>query len=487
TIVAVIVLVLLFGIISLNRLPYQLSPAVIEPEITVTTNWRGATPYEIEREIVEEQENVLKSLPGLIEMESDSANGRCTVTLRFSLGTEVDDALLRVSSKLNEVGDYPDGAKNPIINATGAATSPVAWCMLKTTKGAPRSILTYRTFFEEDIRQHLERIEGVASLLVGGGTRRELHIVINPEKLAAYGVTISDLMRVLGQENANISAGNLGVGRRDYRIRTTAEFKTPESIENVVVQSTGQRRILVGDVAAVRYGYEKVSAAVIHNGAEGIIVGFRPEHGANVLEMTDRIKKVVNGLNENRLKDTDVEFKWIADQTPYIRGAIDIIKQNIMVGGVLAVIVLLIFVRSIRATLVVSTAIPISIIGTFIFLDLFGRNLNVVSLAGIAFAVGMLVDSAIVVIENIDRHRKMGKSGYDAAYDGAREVWGAILSSTLTTIAVFLPVVFLEGESGQLFRDIAIAVVFAITLSMFVSMSVIPMFAASLFGKAKQK
>ncbi len=487
TVIAVIVLVLIFGIISLTRLPYQLSPTVIEPEVTVTTTWRGATPYEIEREIVEEQENVLKSLTGLTEMESDSENGRCTVTLRFLIGTNSDDALLRVSSKLNEVSSYPDGADNPVISATGAATSPVVWVILKTTEDNSRAIGTYRTYFEEEIRQHLERIEGVASLLVGGGTRNELHVIVRPEKLAAYGITISDMVRILAQENVNISAGNLGVGRRDFRIRTTAEFKTPESIEKVVITSTGQRRVLVRDVAEVRLGYEKENASVIHNGKEGIVVGFRPEHGANVLDMTDRVREAVNHLNEARLRPQKISLVWVADQTPYIRGAIDIIKQNILVGGLLAVIVLLIFVRSIRATVVVSTAIPISIIGTFIFMDIAGRNMNVVSLAGIAFAVGMLVDSAIVVIENIDRHRKMGKNGFDAAYDGTKEVWGAILSSTLTTVAVFLPVVFLKGEAGQLFKDIAIAVVFSITLSLFVSMSVIPMFSASLFRKAGNK
>ncbi|MDM8516032.1 efflux RND transporter permease subunit [Desulfobacterales bacterium HSG16] len=487
TVVAMIVLVALFGIISLLRLPYQLSPTVIEPEISVSTSWRGAAPYEIEREIVEEQENVLKSLPGLVEMESDSANGSCTVTMRFSIGTDIDDALLRVSSKLNEVGSYPDGADNPVINATGAATSPVVWIIFKTVGDNPRSIVTYRTYFDEEIKQHMDRIKGVASLMVGGGTEKELHIIIDPEKLAALGITIKNVIDVLKQENVNTSVGNLGVGRRDYRIRTTAEFKTRESINEVVIKSTGQRRILIKDVAEVRHGFEKGRAVVIHNGTEGIAIGFRPEHGANVLDMTDRIREVVNHLNETRLKPKNLELVWVADQTPYIRGAISIIKQNIIVGGILAIIVLLIFVRSFRATVIVSTSIPVSIIGTFIFMDLFKRNLNVVSLAGIAFAVGMLVDSAIVVIENIDRHRKMGKPGVDAAYDGTKEVWGAIVASTLTTIAVFLPVVFLKGEVGQLFKDIAIAVVFAITLSMFVSVSVIPMFAASLFGKSEKK
>jgi HAE1 family hydrophobic/amphiphilic exporter-1 len=420
-------------------------------------------------------------------MESDSANGRSNITLRFAVGTDVDNALLKVSSKLNEVSSYPEGVNEPIINAAGASANPVVWVLLKTDKGNARPVETYRTYLEEEIRQYLERIEGVADLFVSGGTKKQLHIIIKPERLAAYGLTINDLIRVLSQENINVSAGNLGVGRRDYRIRTKAEMKTPEGLQDVVIKSTGQRRVFLRDVAKVEYGYEKNNAAVIHNAKDGIAIGFRPEHGANVLELTDNIRRTVDSLNVNKLKPEGLKLVWAADQTHYIRGAIKGIRQNIIIGGILAIIVLLVFVRSARATLIVSTAIPISVIGTFIFMDLGGRNLNVVSLAGIAFAVGMLVDSAIVVIENIDRHRKMGKTGFDAAYDGASEVWGAILSSTLTTIAVFLPVIFLKGEAGQLFRDIAIAVVFSITLSLFVSISVIPMFAAKLFSKSRKK
>ncbi|OQY01952.1 MAG: acriflavin resistance protein [Desulfobacteraceae bacterium 4572_130] len=487
TVISIVILVTIFGIISLNRLPYQLSPTVVEPEITVRTTWRGATPYEVEREIVEEQENVLKSLSRLVEMESDSSNGSSNITLRFAVGTDVDNALLKVSSKLNEVSSYPEGVDKPIINATGASANPIAWAMLKIAQDNPRPIETYRTYFEEEIRQYLERIKGVADLFVGGGTRKELHIIIKPEKLAAYGLTITNLISILSRENINVSAGNLSLGRRDYRIRTKAELKTPKGLQDIVIKSTGQRRIFLRDVAQIEYGYQKKTAMIIHNHKSGIVVGFRPEHGANILELTDKIRKTVKHLNTSKLEKQGLKLVWIVDQTHYIRGAINGIKQNIIFGGILAIIVLMVFVRSFRATLIVSTAIPISVIGTFIFMEMAGRNLNVVSLAGIAFAVGMLVDSAIVVIENIDRHIKMGKNGFDAAYEGTSEVWGAILSSTLTTIAVFLPVIFLKGEAGQLFRDIAIAVVFSITLSLFVSVSVIPMFAAKLFSKVHEK
>ncbi len=487
TIIVGVIFVLLFGWIGLSSMPYQLTPTVTEPEITVTTVWTGATPYEIERDIVEEQEDVLKGIPGLIEMESSSINSQGTVTLRFQIGTDVDDALLRVSNKLNEVPSYPENVEKPIINATGAATSPVIWMILKTKENNDRPISTYRTFFENEVRQHLERVEGVADLFIGGGTETEMHITIRPERLSSYGLTVKDLIDVLRRENVNVSAGIMGVGRRDFRIRTVGEFKTVEDIERIIVKSTGQNRILLSDVASVSIGYEKRTVAMIHNSREGIAVGVKPEPGTNVLAMTDRANEVVTWLNEKKLSPEGIYLDWVYDQRPYIRGAINLVKQNILIGGVLAITVLLLFLRSISSTVVVATAIPISIFGAFIFMSAFGRNLNVISLAGISFAVGMLVDNAIVVLENIDRHRKMGKKAFDAAYDGAREVWGAILASTLTTVAVFLPVVFIKEEAGQLFRDIAIAVSCAVTLSLIVSVSVIPMVSKQLFTLTEGK
>ncbi|MCK5204926.1 MAG: efflux RND transporter permease subunit, partial [Desulfobacterales bacterium] len=481
TVIVAVILVILFGLIGLSRMPYQLSPTVIEPEITVTTTWAGSTPYEVEREIIEEQEKVLKGVPGLVEMESASFNSQGTVTLRFSIGTDVDTALLRVSNKLDEVPSYPENVDKPIITATGAATSPVIWMVLKTSGDNPRSPYQYRTYFENNIRQYLERTTGVADLFIGGGTKKEMHIIVRPEKLAAFGLTISELIEILKAENINISAGVMGVGRRDYRIRAVGEFKSAEDIEDIVIRSTGRQRIRVSDLATVKYGYEKLATAMLHLGQEGIAIGVKPEPDANILELSDRLEAVVNQLNAEKLAPVKIKLDWVYDQGPYIRGAIKLVRQNILIGGTLAIIVLLIFLRSFISTFVVATAIPISIIGTFGFMHLMGRNLNVVSLAGIAFAVGMLIDSAIVVLENIDRHCNMGKSAFQASYDGTREVWGAILASTLTTVAVFLPVIFMEEEAGQLFRDIAIAVTFAVGLSLFVSVSVIPMFSRRLF------
>ncbi len=485
TVIVGVILIVLFGTIGLMRMPYQLTPDVTEPEITVTTVWPGATPYEVEREITEEQEEALKGVPGLIDMESSSFNSMGSITLRFRIGTHVDDALLRVSNKLNEVPSYPENVEKPVINATGAATSPIIWTILRTATDNPNDVSTYRTYFENEIRQYLERVDGVADLFIGGGTERQMHVELKPEKLAAFGLTVNDVINVLRAENVNVSAGNMGLGRRDYRIRTVAEFKSPKDIEGVILRSTGQERIMLSDIADVHFDYEKKNVAMIHNGKAGLAVGIKPEPGVNVLELTDRVEGVVKGLNEGKLKGQKIYLDWVYDQRPYIRGAIDLVQWDIVVGGALAVAVLLVFLQSVTATLVIATAIPISIIGTFILMDLLGRNLNVISLAGISFAVGILVDNAIVVLENIDRHRNMGKSPFDAAYDGAKEVWGAILNTTVSTVAVFLPVVFVKEEAGQLFEDIAIAVSCSVLFSLFVSVSVIPMLSKRLFSLSK--
>jgi HAE1 family hydrophobic/amphiphilic exporter-1 len=487
TVIVGILLVVMFGVIALQQIPIQLSPSVEEPVITVTTVWPGATPYEIERDIIEEQEKTLKGIPGLYELESTSSNGLGTISLRFKIGTDIDNALLRTSNKLDEVPEYPENVDRPVINASGAESSPVMWIMLKTAEGNDRNVYEYLTYFENEVRQYLDRVEGVADLFIGGGTEREMHVFVDPERLAAYNLTIERVANALQAENANISAGNQDVGRREYRIRSVAEYNAPEEIMDVIIVSDAAREVRVRDIGRVDFGYDRLTTPVISKYAPGIAIGVRPEPNTNILNMTDRVEAVVNELNDGVLKDEDLFLQIVNEQRPYIRGAIALLQQNIAIGGGLAVIVLLLFLRSISPTIVVATAIPISIIGTFMVMYGAGSTLNVVSLAGIAFAVGMLVDNAIVVLENIDRHRKMGKHGYDAAYDGTKEVWGAVLASSLTTVAVFLPVIFLEDEAGQLFRDIALAVCAAVLLSLVVAMTVIPMLSRQVYDRLERK
>ena len=474
SIVVAVILVVTFGIIGLNKLPIQLTPDVETPKITVQTIWNGATPYEVEKEIVEKQEETLKGLQGLTKMESSSYNNFSEVTLSFALETDLDDALLRVSNKLDEVSDYPDNVKRPIIDAAGANSSPVIWMMLKKTPENKAHINTFKTFFEDHVRQHLERVKGVGSVLVFGGTEDELHVELDIARMAQHNISIGQISTAVTNANSTISAGVLGIGRKNYRIRTTGQFQKPEAVLDVVVYDDGLKRVYLRDVVNVSRGYKKETGAVLHNGEQIIVVGIRKEPGTNVLEMTDNVEREVERLNSTLLKDHNLWIDMVYDQRPYINTAIRLVKQNVLIGSILAISVLLTFLRSVRSTMVTALAIPISVTGSFIFLWLSNRSLNVVSLAGISFAVGMLVDNSIVVLENIDRHRKLGKSAFKAAYEGAREVWGAVFASTATTVAVFLPVIFMREEAGQLFRDIAIAITFSIMISFLVSITVIP-------------
>ena len=474
TVAVAVILTVMFGLIGFQKLPVQLTPDVETPLITVNTVWYGATPYEIEKEIIEKQEKVLKGLQGLTEMESSSYNGLGTITLSFKIGTNLDDALLRVSNKMSEVGNYPENVTKPTIESSGANSSPIIWMMLKTTPGNTEPINQFKTFFEDNVRQHLERVSGVGSLLVFGGTDTTLDVIIDAQKMARYNVTINQIIASIRRANQNISAGILGMAKKNYRIRTISQFQTPEDALDVVIFDDGINRVYLRDVAQVEKGYKKEDASVLHSGEQVVVVAVRKEKGANVLSMTDAVEKAVHDLNKTILADNNLILKMVYDQRPYINTATNLVKRNILIGSILAIGVLLLFLRSIRATLITGIAIPISAIGCFVFLWLLGRNLNVVSMAGISFAVGMLVDNAIVVLENIDRHRKTGKSAFDAAYEGTKEVWGAILASTATTVAVFLPVIFIQEEAGQLFRDIAIAITSSIFLSLIVSISVIP-------------
>lgn len=465
------ILLVLFGSLSLSTMPYQLTPKVTRPVISISTTWNGATPYEIEREIIERQEQALKGIDSLATLESRSRNSRGNIILEFEIGTNLTEAMLNVSNKLDEVKGYPDDMDRPIIRATGDDTSPVVRMMLVSDN---KNVREYRTFFNEKIIQYFERIDGVAEVFFPGGDDREIHIVLDYKKLATFDLTIDDIINALEKENVNISAGTMNYGRKSYRVRTTAEYKTPQMIADTIIWSDGLKRIKISDIAEVKEGFENKTTASLYNGQEALNISIKPNADANVLTLTNEVEKVFNELNAGILQKEGLRLEWMNDQRGYIEQAIALVKGNIMVGAILACCMLFIFLRSITSTLIIAVAMPLSIFGTFIIMAALDRTLNVVSLAGISFAVGMLVDSAIVVLENIDRHRKMGKDFINAVSDGTSEVIGGLIASVLTTIAIFIPIINMQEEAGQLFRDIAIAASSAVLFSLFVSIMVIP-------------
>ena len=482
-----VILLLLFGFIGLFRLPVQLTPNVEEPEITISTVWPGASPQEIEREIIEEQEEQLKSLEGMKKMESSSSDSFGTITLTFQVGTSLDSALLKVSNRLEQVPSYPDDVEKPVIRSVDVNANAIAWFILAAREkdGFAGDISTLYDFCDDFIKPEFERVPGVAASNIYGGREREMQVIVDPARLAARRVTLNQLGAALERENRDYSGGDFDEGKRRYIVRTVGEYQSPEDIDNIVIAVRNGVPVYLRDVAHSQLGYRKPDAKVFQRGRQVLAMNAIKEPGQNVLEIMRQLQEVVARVNRELLAPRGLELVQVYDETVYIDSAIDLVVSDIYIGGLLAVLFLLAFLRSATPTFVITLCIPISIIGCFILMDIFGRSLNVVSLAGLAFASGLVVDNSIVVLENIYRHRQMGKPRLTAAHDGTKEVWGAMLASSLTTVAVFVPVVFVQEEAGQLFRDIAIAVTFLSVLSLAVSFTVIPSLAAKILHVAE--
>ena len=484
-----VLLVALFGGISLSRIPVQLIPTVEKPAIRVQTQWPGALPAEVERQIVQEQEEQLKSLEGLEDIQSTSNYGRAQINLTFQIGTDVDRALLDVSNRLQQVPRYPQDSLKPRIRATSTEDAAIAWFVLHyLDPDAENEPIAHKHDFMADvIAPALERVPGVSATNQFAGVRHEMHFYADPVKLATRKLTIAQVAAALAGENASVSGGDFDEGKANYSVRTVGEYTSPEDVEGVVIAYRNGVSILARDIGYARLGFEKKRNAAFTEGKEVVAINVAKAPGANLLEVMAGVKEAVKQINEQVANPRGLNLAQLTDSTEYIDGAIELLTSAVYVGAGLAVLVLLLFLRSFTSTLVIAIAMPISVVGTFIVMDLAGRSFNVISLAGVAFAVGMVVDNSIVALENIFRHHQMGKSAVRAASDGAQEVWGAILASTLTTVAVFLPVLFIEEEAGQLFRDIAIAISASVTLSMIVAITVIPSLSSKILGRRSAK
>jgi HAE1 family hydrophobic/amphiphilic exporter-1 len=490
-VVAAVLMALLFGLVALTTIPIQLTPDVRKPVITIETRWPGAAPAEVEREIINEQEEVLRGLQGVEKMTSRSQDGQGDVTLEFQIGQDMDRALLLVANRLDRVSSYPDEADEPTLDTAGTEDNPIAWFIVTREDGNDRPIHTFRDFIEDTVQDQLERVSGVSKVNVYGGSERELQVTVDPERMARYRLTIPEVVDALRAANISTTAGDVEEGKRRYIVRTEGEFVEPEQIEQVVLRSLQDEasgrlgRVTVGDIASVAFDHKEPGANIRILGEPAMAVNAQRETGANVIDTMAAIKAAIAELESNQLPREKLTIRQVYDETVYIDSAINLVNQNIVVGGALAACMLLLFLRSGYATLIVSIAIPVSVVASFVAMAFMGRSLNVISLAGIAFAVGMVVDAAIVVLENIYRLRQNGMPPAEAAYRGAKQVWGAILVSALTTVMVFIPILTMELEVGQLFRDIAVAISVAVLLSLLVAMTVIPALSKRLLTKVR--
>jgi len=491
-VLALILLTVLFGVVALRNIPIQMSPDIEKPILEVRVGWPGASPEDVDREIVARLETELSGLNGVEELVSSSRRGRATVTLTYSVSQDMDKALVLLLSKLSAVTGLPNDARTPEVRTSNSDDSPIARLALVGQPGEPVDLEGLGNFLETQIVEPLSRVSGVSEITFNGGGSKEMRIFIDPAKLTQYRITLTEVIDALRTSSSMMSVGTVTEGKRTYAVRTEAVNYTPDAAGRIVLRTDTSSSgtlvpLLLSDIATIKLQSASRSSYRRLNGEDAVIINALRAPGVNVVETMARLRTTIDDLNRSVLDAQGLNLRVVYDETQYIASAIDLVQQNIWIGGILALGVLMLFLRSLLPTIIVFAAIPVSIIGTFVAIAGFGLSINVISLAGLAFAVGMVVDASIVSLENIFRLRQRGLPADTAAYHGARQVWAPILGSALTTVIVFIPVLLLTLPVGQLFRDIGIAISVAVLISVIVSVTVIPSLAARLLRGSPDK
>jgi len=460
--------VILLGAVSLRELSVDLLPDISYPRLSVITNYQGVAPEEIETLITAPLESAVSRIPGLRRVESVSKEGVSLLTLEFDWGTNMDFTMLHTREQLDNAKDrFPEDAGSPTIIPLDPQSRPIMTLALT----GDRSLLELKEFAEELVKPRLEQIEGVGSAEITGGVEREIQVEADPGKLALYGLRIEDVARRVESFNRNLQGGTIRKGTFKYALRVVGEFESLDEIGEISLKVTGEGGVVrLRDVATVRDGIEERQGMTRLDGAESIGLLVRKESGANTVKVTKLAREVID---EIRKENPGIGLSVVNEQSRTIENAIGSVKDELIQGAVLAFLSLLIFLQEWKTPLIIGTVIPISVIGTFSLLFFGDITLNIMSLGGLALGVGMLDDCAVVVSENIFRHRGLGKSLKEAAYIGTKEVGPAVISTALTTIVVFLPVIYVHGVAGQLFKDTALTVTFALLASLLVSLTLI--------------
>lgn len=479
----VLAVIFLMGGVSLTRLPIQLLPNIERPVLGVWTGWRAASPREVESEIIDPIERELRGAPGLKSMQSWSNSGGGFINLEFALGTNMDKALTEVTSRLQRVRGLPAEADRPQINndGGGGAGETLIFLFMQRLPGVENASTKLSEFAEQRIAPELEAIEGVAGVDVNSDDGEEIvRISFDPFRLAQMGVTIDEIAQTVNR-SSDVTGGSIDVGRRSYTMRFEGRY-TAEQLEDTILAWRNGAPIRLGDLAKVAVVNDRGGGVVYQNGNPAIGMRVVREPGANTLAAIDAITRKITELNEGPLADLGYTIQKSFDPSLFIKNALSMLTGNLFLGVLLATGVLWAFLRRTLATLLIATAIPVCLAATVVFLNATGRSINVISLAGLAFATGMVLDAAIVVMENFVRLREGGADPKQAAAKAVGQVFGALFASTVTTIAVFVPVMFFEDVEGQLFSDLAMTIAVAVTISLIVSATVLPT-AAALFMK----
>jgi multidrug efflux pump subunit AcrB len=469
--------VVLLGIMSIFRIPAQLLPQIEKPVVTVSAAWPGASPREIESEITVPIEEVLQGTPNMTEMSAWSMPNFSWIQLEFALETDMTRALIDIISRLNRLRPLPGNADRPNVSTGewGDANDQLIEYFVEQLEGGEEDLVRNKRYLREVIRPEVAGLYGVSRVSMfdtSGNASDQLQIVVDPYKAAELGIDIARAADRIGR-SADISSGVVDVGRRSYTLRIEGRYDVDE-LEGLILDWRGGLPIKLGDVATIEFGPPQREGFIYHNGRPAARFSISKTNDANVLEALDGVKTRMDELNATDFKERDLLAAYSFDPSVYIKRSINLLTGNLAAGVLLAIGVLWLFLRQWRATLIIALAIPVSLLTTFVVLSMAGRSLNVISLAGLAFATGMVLDAAIVVLENIVRLRERGESVAAASDKGTTQVWGALLASTATTVAIFIPIMFLRDVEGQMFADLALTIAIGVTVSLVVAITILP-------------
>ena len=473
------------GLIATFRIPVQMIPDLDVRTITVQTSWPGATPQDVEKEILIEQEEFLRNLPNLQRLEATASSGRATIELDFPFGVDMTETLIRVNNALNQVPSYPVNVDEPRVYASSFSANSFMYFAIAPLEGNPAGLDMdmMRDFVEDNVRTRMSAVPGVSQVDVRGGADRQVRIRIDPDKLANRELTIGDVASAIRSRNRDVSGGEIESGKRRYLLRTVGRFDSIDALGDLIVSRRGDAIIRLRDVATVELDHFEISNLSYFNGNPMIATAVNREPGSNVIDIKYAMLAETRAINAEILNPAGMEMRLMAEDAGYVEASVKNVWFNLGLGALFATLVMYLFLRSARATAVGVIGVPICTIAAFLGLLATGRTINVISLAGVAFAIGMTLDNSIVVIESIELARRRGMDRLKAAVAGVRGVWPAVLASTTTTILVFAPVLFIKEEAGQLYSDIAIAISASIFASMLVAITLIPTASARLdFG-----
>jgi len=474
-----VLIVLVLGGVSLSKIPVDLMPDISFPIAIVSTTYSGVAPQEIETIVTKPIENAVATVNNVKSIQSISSEGSSIVIAEFNSGTDMDFATLNMREKIDMIKGYlPDDVGDPVVMKIDPNMLPIV--TISVTNGSDDIAL--KSFTEDNIKPRLERLSGVASVSLAGGRTQEIQVNVDPQRAAGYGISLSQIMTILQTENLNLPGGTVEYADKKLLVRSTGEFDNIEQIKNIPIAMANGTTIYIRDIAEVVDTIKPIESYSRTNGRNSISLSVQKQTNANTVNVAKIVKEEINKITKEY---PDLNIDVVFDQGQYIEMSVSNVASNAILGGVLAVFILLVFLKNIRTTLIIATAIPISIIATFVMVYFAGISLNIVSLGGLALGVGMLVDNSIVVLENIYRHRNEGYSRIEAALYGTQEVGNAILASTLTTIVVFLPIAFTEGMAADIFKEMALTITFSLLASLIVALSFIPMLSAKFLKMVK--